>query len=75
MTLSLAPEPITVDDRGLLLLFSLTPRQARRRGAVPRGRAPRLWIVAEVKSVIGLAEDRRQTVASLVDGLLGKKTG
>lgn len=72
MTLPLAPEPITVDDRGLLMLFSLTARQARRRGVVPRGRSPRLWIVAEVKAAIGLAETRQQAIASLVDGLLGK---
>lgn len=72
MTLPLAPEPITVDDRGLLMLFSLTPAQAKRRGVVPRGRAPRLWIVAEVKEAIGLAEDRKRTAANIVDGLLGK---
>lgn len=72
MTLPLAPEPITVDDRGLLMLFSLTPAQAKRRGATPRGRAPRLWIVAEVKAAIGLAEDRQRTASNIVDGMLGK---
>lgn len=74
--LPLAPEPITVDDRGLLLLFSLTPAQARKRGVAPRGRAPRLWVVAEVKAAILGAEERERSAAALVDGLLlGKKAG
>jgi hypothetical protein len=72
VTLPLAPEPITVDDRGLLMLFSLTPSQAKRRGIAPRGRSPRLWIVAEVKAAIGVAEDRQRTAANIVDSMLGK---
>lgn len=72
MTHPLAPEPITVDDRGLLLLFSLTPSQAKRRGILPRGRSPRLWIVAEVKAAVGLAETKRESAERIVDGLLGK---